>query len=166
TEASFRNVNSVWTELIRRSVITDNGLEFPDNRRTSYEDALFNVGVFACARKAVLLPEVLYHHLLHGDNAFSRYDYKSPEHILSYIECLEALLTRFSLQEPLRESLRTGVVRRLYTSMHNERHFKGMGALPGFFRQLRCHAGLQRLLVGKPIAGLRLTQRLFVRLCR
>ncbi|MBP5259236.1 MAG: glycosyltransferase [Paludibacteraceae bacterium] len=166
SEASFRNVNSVWTELIRRSVITDNGLKFPDNRVTSYEDALFNVGLFACARKAVILPQVLYHHLLHGENAFGRYEYKSVAHMLAYADILAGILRRYGLQDSKRQLFRTGMVRRLYTSMYNELRFKGWRSLPDFFRQVRSHAAVQQILSGIRIAGLRPTQRIFVLLCR
>ena len=165
-EASFRNVNSVWTELVRRQTIVDNGLQFPDNKEVSYEDALFNVGLFACCRKAVILPEVLYHHLLHGENAFGRYTYKCPEHILAYLAQLQRRLKGLGLADSLREAFRTGAVRRLYTSMYNEIHFKGWRSLPAFFRKVRGSELVTGWLRQGPVQGLRITQRLFVWLCR
>ena len=164
--SSFRNVNSVWTELIRRSLIVGNGLLFPDNRRVSYEDALFNAGVFACAGRVALLPECLYHHLLHGANTFSRYEYKSPERIVAYVEEMERLLRRHGLMEEEREAFRSGAVRRLYTSMRNEIRFRGIGALPAFFRKVRSNETVRETLAGGMPAEVGLTKRVFARLCR
>ncbi|MBO4370803.1 MAG: glycosyltransferase [Paludibacteraceae bacterium] len=158
---SFRNVNSVWTELISRDLIDRHHLRFPDNRQCSYEDALFNIGVFANANRAAYLPQVLYHHLIHENNAFARYEYRSYTHMLRYTQLLTECLETCGLCDRYAPETRACVVRRLYTSMYNELKFNGLKSLPHFFRVIKTDVSVGALLHRQKVSGLRLTQQIF-----
>lgn len=54
---------TIWGKLYRRKLIEENNIRFFDIRMTgTYEDGLFNLDVFAHAKKAVFLNRHLYHY--------------------------------------------------------------------------------------------------------
>lgn len=54
---------TIWGKLYRRELIEQNGIRFPDIRKTgTYEDGLFNLEVMAHVKKAVFLDAYYYHY--------------------------------------------------------------------------------------------------------
>ena len=71
------SMNSLWILFIRRSIITDNDLKFPNNIN-SCEDYLMTIKLFYYASKIVDIPDLLYYYRL--DNQASVTQRKSIFH--------------------------------------------------------------------------------------
>lgn len=119
----FDNANSIWNQLYKRSFLQKNRIVFVDNKYVSYEDALFNIEVFAQAQKLALVPEALYVHLTHQSNAFGSYAYKSYDKITKFLGVLHDLSGAFPFKA---EWVGEAVFRKLYVCVFNEYHFKGL----------------------------------------
>lgn len=133
---SFSNANSIWNQLYKAQVIKDNDIQFPDNRKLSYEDALFNIEVFLCANKVVAVPETLYVHITHKNNTFGLYHYKSYKHLTAYLKQLEQLVFDGKIAMPF---LGESVLRKYFVCVFNEYKCKGAWATLRLLCKLRKH---------------------------
>jgi glycosyltransferase involved in cell wall biosynthesis len=133
---SFSNANSIWNQLYKAQVIKDNDIQFPDNRKLSYEDALFNIEVFLCANKVVAVPETLYVHITHKNNTFDLYHYKSYNHLTAYLKQLEQLVFDGKIALPF---LGESVLRKYFVCVFNEYKCKGAWATLRLLCKLRKH---------------------------
>ncbi len=133
---SFNNANSIWNQLYRAQLINENEIQFPDNRKLSYEDALFNIEVFLHANKVVAVPETLYVHITHQSNTFGSYNYKSYEHLTAYLKRLEQLVLEHEITLPF---MGEAVLRKYYVCLFNEFKHKGLWATMNLLGKLRKH---------------------------
>ncbi len=133
---SYNNANSIWNQLYKAKLIKENGIEFPDNRKLSYEDALFNMQVFLHANKVVAVADVLYTHITHDNNTFGLYDYKQYNKLTAYLTYQEQL----ALSCPFNVAfLGEAVFRKYYVCLFNEFKFKGLWASIKLLVTLRKH---------------------------
>lgn len=133
---SFDNANSIWNQLYKASLLKEHAILFRNNKILSYEDALFNIEVFACAKVVAGVQEALYVHITHQSNAFGGYDYKMPAKMTAYLQTLHRLAAQYGFEAAY---LGESVLRKYYVSVFNEYRFKGMWSTISLLFQLRKH---------------------------
>ncbi|MBR0343407.1 MAG: glycosyltransferase family 2 protein [Oscillospiraceae bacterium] len=80
----------VFASLIKRSLLTDNDLRFPEN--LLFEDCLFNVGVIACADTIRVIDDVLYYR---EDDQNSQTASFTPKKLSDRIDAVKFYLDNF-----------------------------------------------------------------------
>lgn len=132
---SFNNCNSIWNQIYRRTLLTKNNICFADNRVLSYEDSLFSIAAYAAATKVEYIPEAFYYHIMTGGNEFSSYGYKSFAKTRCYLNCLSAMMAESGLD--YKEEFAENAFHKLYSSLLNERMFKGAAAAFKLLKQIK-----------------------------
>lgn len=132
---SFNNCNSVWNQIFKRKLLTDNNIWFEDNRLLSYEDSLFSVSVFSKATRVEYIPEAFYYHIQTGKNEFSSYDYKSFAKVRCYLNALNTILQTNNLE--YNAEFADNAFRKLYSSLLNERKFKGVCVMLKLLKEIK-----------------------------
>ena len=163
--ATFDNVNSIWTELVRRDLLEKHHIRFPDNRKATYEDALFNVAVWLYACRVVHVPHSFYFHRQHDTNTFMQYDYKSYARMDAYLHILQDTLKEAPDGGDYTQLFDESVLRRLYGAFRNELHHKGIIQAWRLFLQIRRSAWrpvLRRFAATPNAHQLALGKRLFL----
>ena len=96
----------IWANLYRREFLCTNSIRFIDNRTITFEDNLFSIETLYCASRVSVLNELVYHHVIDGNNTASSPSYVKLPLIIGYIHYLydylkehhiyDEYITRFS----------------------------------------------------------------------
>lgn len=163
---SFDNCNSIWNQIYKRSVLTANSVWFSDNRVLTYEDSLFLIKVYSCAAGVSYVPEALYFHVETGENEYHSYGYRSIAKVRAYlyemIDFLESVDDETS--KKYAQCISNSIFQRIFTSLLNELHFKGLCAFYNAMRHVRLDSKLiYPLKEHKPDIMFTLAKRLVLR---
>lgn len=163
---TFDNVNPIWIELVKKEIVDNNNIRFIDNNELPFEDVLFNLDVYFYAKKIGYLSEVMYHHIITGDNSFGKYSYRSADKIVHFLEYLICSLDKKQVKEKYCVELSECVMCRLYSLFRFELQNKGLFKSLPFFKMIKANTKLQQTLADihcnhKFVVRLPLTKRLF-----
>ena len=134
---SVVNANCIWNQLYQAQLIKQNGIQFPDNKKLSYEDALFSIQVFLAAQKVVSVTESLYVHIVHASNTYDNYAYKSEIKTTAYLQQLLEIVQKNGVEDTY---FGEAVLRKYFVCLFNEYKFKGAFATMRLLIKLRKHA--------------------------
>lgn len=88
---------SVWKNLFRRDIISENSLSFCSERETMSEDALFMIDYIKCIKKATGVRDALYHYCRNGDSISKGY---SSERLMKSMTFMRETEKRYSEDIP------------------------------------------------------------------
>ncbi|MGC3976849.1 MAG: hypothetical protein QM751_00550 [Paludibacteraceae bacterium] len=169
--SSFNNVNPIWNQIFRRSLILENGVHFPDNKLVTFEDVVFNIKAHYFAKKVNFVPEIFYHHIINEKNAYNNYDYLSLTKVTAHSEVVYNFLSGVKIESKVQNDFALCTLKRLYTSYRNEIRLKKKTASFHFFQSVKHNAIIQQIL--RPIfehktltEKLPVTKRLFISLIK
>lgn len=117
---TFDNVNSVWNQLFNRKFLLKNDIWFVDNKKYSFEDAIFNIEVYLHLKEVVYTPKAFYHHIRHQHNFFDSKAYKRLGQYINYLEYVQRILMNEHLLGRYQNEYSECILRRLYTSNRSE----------------------------------------------
>lgn len=152
---SYNNCNSVWNQLFKRSLLTDNNICFADNRVLSYEDSLFNIAAYARATRVEYIPQAFYYHVLTGSNEFSSYGYKSFPKVRCYLQSLHKILQQDNLNYA--DQFAVNSFHKTYSSLLDEQRFKGTVATIKLFKQIKSDRELAGWISAFQVLGMKMT---------
>jgi len=152
---SYNNCNSVWNQLFKHSLLTDNNICFADNRVLSYEDSLFSVEAYAKATRVEYIPEAFYCHVQTGRNEFSSYGYKSFPKVRCYLQSLHKILRRDNLNYT--DQFAVNAFHKTYSSLLNEQRYKGTAAAIKLFKQIKSDRELAGWISASQVLGMKMT---------
>ena len=78
----------IWANLYRRSFLYENEIKFVDNNRITFEDNIFSIETLYNAKNVVVYNELVYHHVIDGNNTASSPNYVKLPLIIGYIHYL------------------------------------------------------------------------------
>lgn len=159
---SFDNCNSIWNQIYRRTFLQENNVTFSDNRVVTYEDSLFLIKAYSLAKSVSYIPETLYYHVETGENEYHSYSYRSITKVCNYLyEMIEFLK---GSGDAYRQEISNSVFQRIFTSLLNELHFKGLCAFFKAMRQVRSNISLITCIKSpKPSVRLTFAKRLVLK---
>lgn len=101
---------SIWAGIYRRDFLNDNGIRFLETPGASYQDASFAFKTYACARRMMVVPEILHNYRINGNSSVS-----SPGKV--YCVCDEENeIRRFAKERGISEELKGVMALRAFAS--------------------------------------------------
>lgn len=143
---SFNNMNVIWNQIYRRSLIVGNNIFFPDNRVLTMEDVFFSIKVYHFAKNVFYLPETYYHHVNTSVNNYESYGYRSIGKIIPLLENIYDFLKDEKILNKYSDEFSVFTLKRLYSSFRNELRFKSLTTIQAFFRQIKNNPLIQEIL--------------------
>jgi len=144
---SFNNMNVIWNQIYKRSLLLENEIFFPDNRKLTLEDVYFSLKVYHFASKVSYLPATYYHHVNTSNNNYNNYSYHSISRMLPLIEEISVFLTQNNILQKYKNEFTVCTLKRIYSSFRNELKFKKLNGIIPFICLVRSNNVVQKILL-------------------
>lgn len=120
TKESLPGMGLIWNQIYKRRLIIDNHIEFPDNKKITFEDRFFLIQVYFYAKRLSQINQGLYHHIIYSNSTGASYAYLSVKLTVPYLEAVYDFLYKNKAQKKYGLIFSKGVCLFLYSVFRHE----------------------------------------------